>query len=138
MSIIAQRTQSYNIQNPARLTIPGDQEEYRNSPGRKQQSSAKPRGHHHQGIVLQDTGREVWARCLECLLTLGPPVALSWLRTIPLLPSLAAVVHRASSITEATRQLGRPHRETKGTFARYQVCKPKLGWESTAVSKRLS
>ena len=138
MSIIAQRTQSFKIQNPACLTIPRDQEEHRNSPRRERQSSAKPRGHHRQGVVLKDTGREVWARYLECLLSLCPPVTLNWLLTIPLLPSLAAVVPKGSSITEATRQLGRPHRTTKGTFARYQVCKPKLAWENTAVSKRLS
>ena len=101
MSIIAQRTQSFNIQNPARLTIPGDQEEYRDSPGHKQRSSAKPRGHHRQGAALKDTGQEVWARGPKCLLSLCPPVNLNWLRTIPLLPSLAAVVQRASSITEA-------------------------------------
>ena len=138
MPTIAQRTQSYNIQNPACLTIPRDQEEHRNSPGRNRQSSAKPRGNHRQGVVLKDTGREVWARCLVYLLSLCPPVTLNWLRTIPPLPSLAAVVQRASSVTEATRQSGRPHRTTKGTFARYQVCKPKLAWENTAVSKRLS
>ena len=138
MSIIAQGTQSFNIQNPACLTIPGDQEEYRDSPGRKQRSSAKPRGHHRQGAALKDTGREVWARGPECLLSLCPPVTLNWLRTIPLLPSLAAVVQRASTITEAPRQLGRPHRTTTRTFARYQFCKPKLAWENTAVSERLS
>ena len=141
MSMVAQRTQSDNTQNPARLTIPWDQEKSWSSPGLERQSSVKPEGH-HQGVVLKDTGWEVWARCLACLLSLCPPVTLNWfmywLRAIPLLPSLAAVEHRASSITEATRQLRRPHRETKGTFARYQVCRPKLAWKNTAVSKRLS
>ena len=142
MSMLAQRTQSDNTQNPSCLTIPGGQEKCWNSPGLERQSSAKPEGHHHQGVVLKDTGWEVWARCLACLLLLCPPVTLNWfmywLHAIPLLPSLAAVEHRASSITEATRQLGRPHRETKGTFVRYQVCRPKLAWKNTAVSKRLS
>ena len=142
MSMVAQRTQSDNTQNPSCLTIPGGQEKCWNSPGPERQSSAKPEGHHHQGVVLKDTGWEVWARCLACLLSLCPSVTLNWfmywLHAIPLLPPLAAVEHRASSITEAIRQLGRPHRATKGTFARYQVCKPKLAWKNTAVSKRLS
>ena len=138
MSIIAQRTQSFNIQNPACLTIPGDQAEYRDSPGRKQRSSAKPRRHHRQGAALKDTGREIWASGLECLLSLCPPLTLNWSRTIPLLPSLAAVEQRASSITGAPGQPSRPQRTTKGTFARYQFCKPKLARENTAVSEHLS
>ena len=133
MSIVAQRTQSNNTQNPAYLTIPVGQEECWNSRRPERQSSSKPEGHHHQGVVLKDTGWELWARCLACLLSLCPPVTLNWfmywLHVIPLLPSLAAVEHRASSITEATRQLGRPHRETKGTFTRYQVCEPQAGLE---------
>ena len=133
MSIVAQRTQSNNNQNPAYLTIPVGQEECWNSRGPERQSSSKPEGHHHQGVVLKDTGWELWARCLACLLSLCPPVTLNWfmywLHAIPPLPSLAAVEHRASSIAEATRQLGRPHRETKGTFTRYQVCEPQAGLE---------